>query len=114
MGKFEQAQLVKKRYLMRFLKEVNVYHLMDYNFQFQDGMPKSGLDRHCKGLYHWLNAVIVSRGDSDYASFTRYERAITCAFKWASTPQGHEFWSSTRVEWEKAANKLKEAIGSPL
>lgn len=114
MGKFEQAQLVKKRYLMRFLKEVNVYHLMDYNFQFQDGMTKDAPYKHCKGLYHWLNAVTVDRSEGDYLSFKTYERAITCAFKWASTPQGHEFWSSTRVEWEMAANKLKEAIGSPL
>lgn len=99
---------------MRFLKEANVYHLIDYNFQFQDGMTNDGPYKHCKGLYQWLNAITVDRGEGDRTSFNVYERAISCAFKWASTPQGHDFWSSISYDWVKATGNLKKAIGSPL
>lgn len=114
MGKFEKAQLIKKRYLMRFLKEANVYHLMDYNFQFQRGMSKGGPDRHCKGLYQWLNAVTVDKSEGDYISFGIYQSAITRAFRWRDTPQGHEFWLAIKQEWVMAAEQLKEVIGSSL
>lgn len=32
--------------------------------------------------------------------------AVTCAFRWSATPEGHEFWADISAEWKHHLKKL--------
>jgi len=102
---------MKPQLTYKELKQTFVIFLKDNNAlkQFKENLLTQR-KREFKNLTNYLDILTLDRFNTLIEEETLYE-LINHAFHWASTPQGHDYWSELDEKWRgimmKYQNKLK-------